>query len=651
MKKQNKSTPVTLIAFVITLFVIFVIVAFLLLGKGNTNANTRPRNLSYDTGWTFIENGSNQGTVNLPVKMTTQSSGISVLKKQLPSNISSRDAIAVRNYHQLLHVRIGDSIIFAYPNLGWNGVGNIISDEWIVVNLKPEYAGETIELHFTNTSMFKTSFNISNVYYGTDNDVVQHIRSTTFMPFLSGLIVFLIGLFLLIMSAVYARPTDQRPNTAMGAALLCFGLWILNRSLMPVLTRFSGALYIFAVLALMFVPPCIFLYSYYRNKEHRQISMKCYIVAIAADVFIMLSCIVIRYNANIIAMLCYFLAGVGIILNGVLLYKSAYGDKTTLLTRTELLLNRTEFLANIILPFIIIAESIMFRDRMWTETSMFFRTGLLIYAFIYLVFVFWRNRLALSDRVKVTNRLKENQLKLMMDQIQPHFLFNTLSAIRILIKMEPEMAYDAMYDFSKYLRANIDNVNNIDGIDFASEVEHIKSYVNIEKIRFGDRVNAVYDIQCDDFFVPPLSIQSLVENAIQYGILPKMRGGTIWLRSYETNDYDVVEIEDDGVGFTRDTAAHLFSIYASDDDKVGMESNQVLRTAMTEVMENLNLTDSTGNPIVFTTPVKNNDLTEEHQSSSTMNIFLRLREMSGAKFEIASTEGEGTLIRVLIPKN
>ena len=256
-----------------------------------------------------------------------------------------------------------------------------------------------------------------------------------------------------------------------------------------------------------------------------------------------------------------------------------------------------------------------------------------------------------NDIETITNRLKENQLKLMMDQIQPHFLFNTLSAIRILIKMEPEMAYDAMYDFSKYLRANIDNVNNIDGIDFASEVDHIKSYVNIEKIRFGDRVNAVYDIQCDDFFVPPLSIQSLVENAIQYGILPKMRGGTIWLRSYETNDYDVVEIEDDGVGFTRDTAAHLFSIYASDDDKVGMESNQVLRTAMTEVMENLNLTDSTGNPIVFTTPVKNNDLTEEHQSSSTMNIFLRLREMSGAKFEIASTEGEGTLIRVLIPKN
>ena len=651
MKEKRKSTPVTLIAFVLTLFVVFVVAAFILLGKADTNAGLRARNLSYNGGWTLVQDGKDGGTVNLPTKISTSPSGISVLKKQLPSNVSSRDAIAVRSYHQLLHVRVGGDIIYAYPNLGWTGVGNFISDEWIVVNMKPEYAGQTIELHFTNTSVFKTSFTISDVYYGTDNDVVQQIRGITIMPFIWGLIVFIFGLFLLIMSWVYGRPTDQRPNTAMGAGLLCFGIWLINRAMLPVLSRFSGALYLFAMIALLFVAPCIFLYSYYRNKEHRRISFRCYQIAIAADVFIMLSCIVIRYNPNVIAILCYVLSGFGILLNGILLFRSAFGPKANLLTRTERALNRTEFFANIILPVIVIAESIIFSERMWTELSMFFRSGLLVYAFIYMMFVFWRNLLAFSDRVNVTNKLKENQMKLMLDQIQPHFLFNTLSAIRILIKMEPDAAYDAMYDFSKYLRANIDNVNNIDGIDFASEVDHIKSYVNIEKLRFGDRVNAEYDIQCDDFFVPPLAIQGLVENAIQYGILAKMRGGTIWLRSYETDDYDVVEIEDDGIGFNRDTAAHLFSIYASDDDKVGMESNQVLRIAMAEVMENLNLTDASGNPILLTEPVKNNDLTEEHQVSSTMHIFLRLREMSGAKFEIASTEGEGTLIRVLIPKN
>jgi len=651
MKKNKKELPITLLAFFITLFVVFIAVAFILLGKASTNAEFRARNLSYDNGWTLVQKGIEFPNLDLPTSVITEPSEISVLKKQLPSNISARDAIAIRNYHQLLHVRIGDDIIFAYPNLGWNGVGNIISDEWIVVNLKPEYAGQTIEFHFTNTSIFKTSINIGNFRYGTDNDVVQYIRKVAFWPFLWAFIICVIGVILLIMSLVYGRTTDQRPNTAMGAGLLCIGIWLLNRAEMPILTRFSGAFYLFAVIALLFVAPCIFLYSYYRNKEHRRISFIGYQIAIGAGAFIILSCTVIRYNPNVIAIMCYFLSGVGLLLNGVLLFKSAFGEKAALLTSTERTLNRTEFLANIILPVIVIAESIIFRDRMWTETSMLFRSGLLIYALIYTIFVFWRTQLVFTDRVSVTKKLQENQLKLMMDQIQPHFLFNTLSAIRVLIKMEPDMAYDAMYDFSKYLRANIDNVNNIEGIDFASEVEHIKSYVNIEKIRFGDRVNAEYDIQVDDFFVPPLSIQSLVENAIQYGILPKMRGGTIWLRSYETTDYDVVEIEDDGVGFNRDTAAHLFSIYASHDDEVGMKSNRVLLTAMTEVMENLRLTDATGNPIVFTTPIKNNDMTEEHQSSHTMNIFLRLREMSGAKFEITSTEGQGTIIRVLIPKD
>ena len=652
MKKSQKSTPVTLIAFVLTLFVVFVIAAFLLLGKADTNAEFRTRLMSFDGNWTVKVNGSTAEAGSLPIKIVNPPSGITTIERNLPTSINEFDAIAIRNYHHLLHVRVGDDLLYAYPNLGWNGVGNIISDEWIIINLKPEYAGQPIEFLFTNTSsVFRTSFNVDKVFIGKDNDLIHYIRKITFMPFLTALIVCIIGILLLLVSEIYKTPTEQRPNMAMGAALLCFGIWLLNRSKMPLFPQVSNSLYLFSVIALMFVAPCIYLYSYHRNRSYNEISFRGYQIAIALDVLIMLSSIVIRYSQDAIAIICYALAGIGILVNGVFLFKTAFGPNSNLRTRNEVLLDRTEFLANIILPAIVLLEIIFYKDRMWTETSMLFRVGVLIYALIYMVFVFWRTFLVFSDRVAVTKRLQESQLKLMMDQIQPHFLFNTLSAIRILIKVEPETAYDAMYDFSKYLRANIDNVNNIEGIDFASEVEHIKSYVNIEKIRFGGRINAEYDIQCDDFFVPPLSIQSLVENAIQYGILPKMRGGTIWLRSYESGDYDVVEIEDNGVGFNRETAAHLFSIYASDDDKVGMESNQVLLSAMMDVMENLSLIDEAGNPIVFTAPVKNNDLTEEHQASKTMNILLRLREMSGAKFEIASTEGHGTLIRVLIPRN
>ena len=134
--------------------------------------------------------------------------------------------------------------------------------------------------------------------------------------------------------------------------------------------------------------------------------------------------------------------------------------------------------------------------------------------------------MVVQDRTLVTQRLQESQLELMMGQIQPHFIFNTLSSIRTLVMVDPPIAYDMIYDFSNYLRANVDNVTNLEGIPFASEVSHIKSYVNIEKVRFGDRLSMEYDIQIDSFIVPPLSIQPLVENAIKHGVCRKPEGGT-----------------------------------------------------------------------------------------------------------------------------
>ena len=68
-------------------------------------------------------------------------------------------------------------------------------------------------------------------------------------------------------------------------------------------------------------------------------------------------------------------------------------------------------------------------------------------------------------------------------------------------------------------------------------------------MRFGDRVNVIYDIRAQDFYVPPLSIQPIVENAVKHGITKKAEGGTLTLRAYETDRAYVVEIIDDGIGF------------------------------------------------------------------------------------------------------
>ena len=144
---------------------------------------------------------------------------------------------------------------------------------------------------------------------------------------------------------------------------------------------------------------------------------------------------------------------------------------------------------------------------------------------------------------------KEAQIKIMLSQIQPHFIYNSLSSISTLISIDPQKAQAALDNFTEYLRHNIASLTETRLIPFEDELKHIKSYVALEQMRFGDRVRVVYDIQARDFYVPPLSIQPLVENAIKHGILKKLEGGTLVVKTAETMDFSVVEVIDDGVGF------------------------------------------------------------------------------------------------------
>ena len=151
--------------------------------------------------------------------------------------------------------------------------------------------------------------------------------------------------------------------------------------------------------------------------------------------------------------------------------------------------------------------------------------------------------------VEEQQKNKEAQIKIMMSQIQPHFIYNSLSSISTLIPLDPNKAQNALDDFTEYLRHNLSSLTETKLIPFEDELRHIQTYVSLEKVRFNDRVNVIYDIEVKDFSVPPLSIQPIVENAIKHGILKKIEGGTISIKTYSTKDSYVVEVIDNGVGF------------------------------------------------------------------------------------------------------
>ena len=158
-----------------------------------------------------------------------------------------------------------------------------------------------------------------------------------------------------------------------------------------------------------------------------------------------------------------------------------------------------------------------------------------------------RSRLE-AEKNMVEAELKERRVSIMLSQIQPHFIYNTLGTIERMCLKNPEKAFDLVRNFSLYLRGNFSELDSVTPIRFAEELKHVEHYVNIEKVRFPD-MQIEYDVEITDFVLPALSVQPLVENAIKHGLMRLESGGTVVIRSYETPTHFCVEVKDDGVGF------------------------------------------------------------------------------------------------------
>lgn len=145
--------------------------------------------------------------------------------------------------------------------------------------------------------------------------------------------------------------------------------------------------------------------------------------------------------------------------------------------------------------------------------------------------------------------IDEQRNALMLSQINPHFMYNTLTTIASMCEISPKQAKDLTVDFSSFLRKNLSTITAEELIPFNQEIEHVECYLKIEKARFGDRLKVLYSISCRDFRVPPLSIQTLVENAVKHGITKKAAGGTVKISTFDDSKNYYVEIIDDGAGF------------------------------------------------------------------------------------------------------
>ncbi|WP_294373053.1 sensor histidine kinase [uncultured Clostridium sp.] len=227
--------------------------------------------------------------------------------------------------------------------------------------------------------------------------------------------------------------------------------------------------------------------------------------------------------------------------------------------------------------FLMINEYIVYNERrtkhvLYSGIMITIFTGIEIYHY-YITHVFWvyvfqigislfaiaqfavlmkytkENIVQASRAEELEKRMIQNKIEIMLSQIKPHFLYNTLGTIKALCLKDIGTARTAIDYFSKYLRSNMNAISESRCIPFYKELEHVKCYLYIEKLRFGDLLDIEYEIEVEDFSCPPLLLQTIVENSVKHGICKKAEGGTVTIKTYETDYEYVIQVLDDGVGF------------------------------------------------------------------------------------------------------
>ena len=202
-----------------------------------------------------------------------------------------------------------------------------------------------------------------------------------------------------------------------------------------------------------------------------------------------------------------------------------------------------------------------------------------------------------AEKQALKLELQESRISIMLSQMQPHFIFNTLNTIYHLCEIDPKIARSTINSFSQYLRNNINNLERSEMIHFDKEMSFVKAYLDIEKVRFDDELQITFDTPVDNFKLPVMTVQPIVENAVKHGTSKKQGVSSLFISTRETDSAYEIEIRDTGAGF--DTSLPL---------------------------------------------------NDEHKHVGISNVRQRLKHLCAGTLSIESAVGKGTTATIRIPK-
>lgn len=210
---------------------------------------------------------------------------------------------------------------------------------------------------------------------------------------------------------------------------------------------------------------------------------------------------------------------------------------------------------------------------------------------------------ALTDLQASINERLWMEAAWLQAQIRPHFLLNTLNAIISLSEIDTERMARLLEKFAHYLQSSF-YLKNLDKvIPLQDELDLLESYLYIEQERFGDRLTIKWEVEeTEDVMIPPLAIQTLVENAVNHSVLKRINGGTVTIRIRKEDGYTEIAVIDDGVGMDEEMINQLFTVVPNRKKGIGLvNTEQRLKRLYGKGLSVISTPD-VGTTIIFTIP-------------------------------------------------
>ena len=197
------------------------------------------------------------------------------------------------------------------------------------------------------------------------------------------------------------------------------------------------------------------------------------------------------------------------------------------------------------LPLSALADLQVYLITRSSVNTIFFMTVILLN-------VFFRVVVFIRDSLHQEVELREARLNLLIDQIRPHFIYNTLTSIYYLCDMDPQKAKEVIGNFATVLRGNFHSLSSNSPVPFANELKITKAYLDVEQTRYEHKLEVTFHIEETEFMLPPLTLQPLVENAVKHGMHPSHLPLRLHISTTRHKDEVHLIIQDNGPGFEPD---------------------------------------------------------------------------------------------------